>query len=150
MHSDRNDSRDRNEVVALIQDFLGADGQALSVVSRQLPPFDHVNLQTAVDAWTTQPNRSVAVHGITIPPHHGSVSLQQLVTGEGIPPLRLSAPPLVDLPNGPGSTLACMIPATSADRRVRPVSPVWPHSRGGGSSRVSPALADPRPRPGTG
>ena len=109
MHSDRNDSRDRNEVVALIQDFLGADGQALSVVSRQLPPFDHVNRQTAVDAWTTQPNRSVAVHGITIPPHHGSVSLQQLVTGEGIPPLRLSAPPLVDLPNGPGSTLACMM-----------------------------------------
>ena len=109
VHSDRNDSRDRNEVVALIQDFLGADGQALSVVSRQLPLFDHVNLQTAVDAWTTQSDRSVAVHGITIPPHHGSVSLQQLVTGEGIPPLRLSAPPLVDLPNGPGSTLACML-----------------------------------------
>jgi hypothetical protein len=109
VHSDRNDSRDRNEVVALIQDFLGPAGQALSVVSRQLPVFDHVNLQTAVDAWVTQPGRSAAVHGITIPPHHGSVSLQQLVSGEGIPPLRMSAPPLADLPNGPGSTLACML-----------------------------------------
>ncbi|MGI8867747.1 MAG: AAA family ATPase [Mycobacteriales bacterium] len=111
VHSDRNDTDDRNEVVALVQDFLGVDGQALSVVSRQLPVFDHVNLQTAVDAWATEAGRSVAVHGISIPPHHGSVSLQQLVTGEGIPPLRLSAPPLVDLPNGPGSTLACMLRA---------------------------------------
>jgi cell division protease FtsH len=25
-----------------------------------------------------------------------------------MPPLRLSAPPLIDLPNGPGSTLACL------------------------------------------
>lgn len=107
--SDRNDARDRNEVVAVVQDFLGADGQALSVVSRQLPVFDHVNLQTALDAWAAESGRSVAVHGITIPPHHGSVNLQQLVTGEGIPPLRLSAPPLVDLPNGPGSTLACAL-----------------------------------------
>src|SRR6202041_2063509 len=80
-----------------------------SVVTRSLPVFEHVNLQTALDAWSAQPGRAVSVHGITIPPHHGSVNLQQLVTGEGIPPLRLSAPPLVDLPNGPGSTLACML-----------------------------------------
>ncbi|MDQ2852443.1 MAG: ATP-binding protein [Actinomycetota bacterium] len=109
VHADRNASEDRNEVVALVQVFLGVDKQMLSVVSRQLPVFDHVNLQTALNAWTVQPGRTVAVHGITIPPHHGSVSLQQLVTGEGIPPLRLSAPPLVDLPNGPGSMLACVV-----------------------------------------
>ena len=109
VHSDRHDNRERNEVVALVQDFLGGEGQSLSVVSRQLPPFDHVNLQTALDAWATGSGRSVAVHGITLPPHYGSVNLQQLVTGEGIPPLRLSAPPLVDLPNGPGSTLGCIL-----------------------------------------
>jgi hypothetical protein len=63
----------------------------------------------------------VSVHGITTPPHHRSVTLQQLVTGEGIPHLRLSAPPLVDLPNGPGSTLACVLLAalTVADARGR-------------------------------
>ena len=62
------------------------------------------------------------MHGISIPPHHGSVSLQQLVAGEGMPPLRLSAPPLVDLPNGPGSTLACLqLAALLVDRRARPV-----------------------------
>ena len=50
----------------------------------------------------------MSVHGITIPPHYASVGLQQLLTGEGLPPLRLSAPSLSDLPNGPGSTLACL------------------------------------------
>jgi len=103
------DIGDRNEVVALIEDFLGPHGREHSVVSRPLPVFEHVNLQTALDAWTSQPDRSVAMHGITVPPHYASISLQQLVNGDGIPPLRLSAPPLVDLPNGPGSTLACVL-----------------------------------------
>jgi hypothetical protein len=99
----------RNEVVALIADFLGPERLAESVVSRPLPVFEHVNLQTALDAWSVQRGRTVAVHGITVPPHYGPVTLQQLLSGEGIPPLRLSAPPLVDLPNGPGSTLACLL-----------------------------------------
>jgi hypothetical protein len=108
VHSEHLQDRQRNEVVALVQDFLGAQGGAHSVVSRNLAAFEHVNLQTALDAWSHEPGRSVAVHGISIPPHHGTVTLQQLVAGEGVPPLRLSAPPLIDLPNGPGSTLACI------------------------------------------
>jgi len=99
----------RNEVVTLVGDFLGPDGPTHSVVTRTLPVFEHVNLQTALEAWSSEDERSVSVHGITIPPHYGSVSLQQLLTGEGIPPLRLSAPSLVDLPNGPGSTLGCLM-----------------------------------------
>jgi ATPase family protein associated with various cellular activities (AAA) len=99
----------RNEVVALLADFLGPDRIGESVVSRPLPVFEHVNLQTALDAWSAQSQRSVAVHGITVPPHYGPVTLQQLISGDGIPPLRLSAPPLVDLPNGPGTTLACLL-----------------------------------------
>jgi cell division protease FtsH len=109
VHSEEAGARGRNEVVALVADFLGAEGGAYSVVSRELPVFEQVNLQTALDAWSAEPGRSVAVHGITVPPHHRSVNLQQLVTGESIPPLRLSAPSLVDLPNGPGSTLACVL-----------------------------------------
>ena len=102
-------SSDRNEVVALLADFLGVEGRAQSVVTRSLPVFEHVNAQTALNAWSAEAGRSVSTHGITIPPHYGSVNLQQLLTGEGIPPLRLSAPSLVDLPNGPGSTLACLL-----------------------------------------
>jgi len=103
------DIGDRNEVVAMIADFLGPNGRGHSVVSRPLPVFEHVNLQTALDEWISRPGRSVEMHGITVPPHYASISLQQLVNGDGIPPLRLSAPPLVDLPNGPGSTLACVL-----------------------------------------
>ncbi|MGI8879773.1 MAG: AAA family ATPase [Jatrophihabitans sp.] len=108
LHSDDASAR-RNEVVALVGDFLSTSGAALSVVTRALPVFEHVNLQTALNAWSAEAGRSVSVHGITIPPHHGSVHLQQLLTGDGIPPLRLSAPSLTDLPNGPGSTLACFL-----------------------------------------
>src|SRR6202042_1064492 len=60
------------------------------------------------DAWTREPGREVTVHGISIPPHHGTVNLQQLLTGEAMTPIGLSAPPFLDLPNGPGSTLACL------------------------------------------
>jgi hypothetical protein len=107
VHSEQAGAWERNEVAALVGDFLGEEASERSVVTRSLPPFEHVNLQTARDAWMREPRREVAVRGISIPPHHGKVTLQQLVTGEGMPPLRLSAPPLVDLPNGPHSMLAC-------------------------------------------
>jgi hypothetical protein len=97
-----------NEVSVLVRDFLGPDGMHQSVVSRELPPFEHVNLQTAVNAWSASAGRAVDVRGIALPPHYGGLSLQQLVAGEGLPPLRLTAPGLADLPNGPGSTLACL------------------------------------------
>ncbi len=89
-------------------DFLGSAALEQSVVARSLPVFEQVNLQTALNAWSGEPGRAVEVRGIAIPPRFGPISLQQLVNGEGMPQLRLSAPPLVDLPNGPGSTLACL------------------------------------------
>jgi len=96
-----------NEVSVLVRDFLGP-GLHHSVVTRELPPFEHVNLQTAFDAWSACAGRSVEVRGIALPPHYGGLSLQQLVAGEALPPLRLTAPALTDLPNGPGSTLGCL------------------------------------------
>jgi hypothetical protein len=108
VHSADAGARERNEVVVLVDGFLGEGASERSVVTRTLPAFEHVNLQTALDAWSLESGREVAVHGISIPPHHGTVNLQQLITGEGMPPIRLSAPALADLPNGPGSTLACL------------------------------------------
>ena len=102
------ESIEANEVSALVRDYLGPDGGQHSVVTRELPPFEHVNLQTALDAWSVRAGRTVQVRGIALPPHYGGVSLQQLVAGEGLPPLRLTAPALTDLPNGPGSTLGCL------------------------------------------
>ena len=100
--------RGRNEVAALVTDYLGEGAIEHSVVTRSLPPFEHVNLQTALDAWSREVGREVRLQGVSLPPHHGPVTLQQLLAGRGMAPLRLSAPPLVDLPNGPGSTLACL------------------------------------------
>lgn len=108
VHSEEAGAWERNEVVALVDEFLGEGASEHSVVTRSLSGFEHVNLQTALDAWSQEPGREVAVHGVSIPPHHGTVNLQQLITGEGMPSIRLSAPALVDLPNGPGSTLACL------------------------------------------
>jgi hypothetical protein len=102
------DDGQRNEVAVLVSGFLGADGAAHSVVSRDLPVFEHVNLQTAINAWSARPGRSVEVRGVLLPPHY-SLLLQQLVSAESVPgQLRLIAPALADLPNGPDSTLGCL------------------------------------------
>jgi DNA polymerase III delta prime subunit len=108
IHSPAAGVGEANEVATLVRDFLGPDGRHHSVVTRELPPFEHVNLQTAVDAWSARAGRAVEVRGIAMPPHYGGLSLQQLVAGEALPPLWLSAPALADLPNGPGSTLGCL------------------------------------------
>lgn len=98
----------RNEVAELVHDFLGTEGARHSVVTRELAPFEHVNLQTALDAWLARPGRTAEIRGIAMPPHYGGLTLQQLVAGNGIPPVQLTAPALADLPNGPGSTLGCL------------------------------------------
>ncbi len=108
VHSEAAERETRNEVVALVGDFIGLQAATQSVVSRSLPVFEHVNLQTALDAWCSEPGREAAIHGFSVPPHHGIPNLQQLVIGNSLPTLRLSPPPLVDIPNGPGSTLACL------------------------------------------
>jgi hypothetical protein len=97
-----------NEVVMLVREQLGPAGMAESVVTRALPPYEHVNLQAALNRWSTSPGRTVSVHGVSLPPHYGGLDLQQLLTGEGLPPVRLSAPGLVDLPSGPDRSLACL------------------------------------------
>ena len=111
---------ERNEVSTLVGGFLGPDGAAHSVVTRELPPFEHVNLQTALDVWSARPGRTVEVQGLSLPPHHAPPALQQLVTAESMV-LQLSPPALNDLPNGPGSTLGCLklalLLVTEPDRR---------------------------------
>lgn len=98
----------RNEVVARVRDHLGPERAERSVVTRELPPFEQVNLQVALDAWSGRDGRTVTTLGLSVPPHHGDVTARQLLSGDGLPPLRLGAPELVDLPSGPGRTLACL------------------------------------------
>jgi cell division protease FtsH len=78
----------RSEVPDVVAAFLGDRVSDRSVVSRSLRPFEHVNLQTALDAWSREPGREVVVQGISVPPHHGGASLQQIISAEGIGRLR--------------------------------------------------------------
>jgi hypothetical protein len=59
VHSGHAGARERNEVAALVSDFLGEGASGLSVVTRSLPVFEQVNLQTALDAWSQEPGREV-------------------------------------------------------------------------------------------
>ena len=88
VHSTPDWGAPENEVSALVSDHLGAEGRRYSVLTRELPRYEHVNLQTALDAWSARPGRTVAVQGIAMPPHYGDVSLQQMIAGEALPPLR--------------------------------------------------------------
>ena len=97
----------RNEVSALLDGHLGEQARGRSVVGRRLPVFEQVNLQVALDAWCSAPDRTVRVHGLALPQHFGPVGLQDLLHGEALPPVRLSAPDLVDLASGPDATVAC-------------------------------------------
>jgi hypothetical protein len=107
IHESDGESGKRNPVAALVADFLGPEAAAHSVVSRELPPFEHVNLQTAIDAWSARDGRAVDVQGVLLPQHY-RLGLQEIVSAEAVPPVRLTAPALVDLPNGPDSTLGCL------------------------------------------
>jgi hypothetical protein len=95
-----------NEVVALVAAHLG-EGRRTSVVVREVPPFEQVNLQVALDAWIAAPGREVAVHGLALNEQYGPTGLQDIVHGEVNGPLGLSAPDVVDLPTGPDRTQAC-------------------------------------------
>jgi hypothetical protein len=108
VHSSAAGAGDGNEVSGLVRGYLGPEGTRHSVVTRDLPPFEHVNVQTAINAWLARPGRTAEIHGIALPPHYGGLTLQQLVGGDGLPPVRLAAPALADLPNGPRSTLGCL------------------------------------------
>ncbi len=97
-----------DQLVTLLREHVGGDWAEVLVVARELPPFEHVNLQVALTAWMAEPGRTVQVHGFSMPPHYVAPTLQQLLAGEGLPPTRPSAPDLVDLPSGPGGqTTAC-------------------------------------------
>ncbi len=97
-----------NPVTARLQEHVPAAARERSVVTRDLPPFQHVNLQLALEAWSAARGRTVEVLGVALPPHYGGVDLHHLLHGGDPTPVRLVAPDLVDLPSGPGGrTTAC-------------------------------------------
>ncbi|WP_255472612.1 AAA family ATPase [Quadrisphaera setariae] len=93
-------------LVTRLREHLGEGAADATVVSREFAVFDRVNLQLALEAWAAEPGRSVEVVGYTIPPHFGTVDVAQMLQGTHLPPLRVTSPPVDDLPSGPTSTTA--------------------------------------------
>ncbi len=90
----------------MLRAHIGDIGAAQSVVSRDWPGYDQINLQVALNAWATSTERTVEVVGV----HHAGagarIDLAQLASGVGAP-VRPGAPGLVDVPAGPETTVAC-------------------------------------------
>ena len=105
LHSDTG-GHEQHPASRLVREHLG-DGVDRSVVATRLPAFEHANTQVALTAWLAEPGRTHRVQGLAIPPHYGGITLHQLVHGDGLPPLRLAAPDVVDVEVGPHRTLAC-------------------------------------------
>lgn len=94
-------------IVARIRGYLTSEAIERSVVTRSLSLFEQVNQQIALDVWMAQAGRTVAVEGLSVPPHYGEPALHDLLRGGGVGPLRLGAPDLLDLPSGPDRTTTC-------------------------------------------
>ncbi|MBB2894220.1 AAA family ATPase [Flexivirga oryzae] len=92
-------------VIDQLHEHLG--GTDHSVISREWSPVEHVNLQRALDVWRRQDGREVTVVGLSSPRHFSSFGLGELLSGDGLPPLRTGSPDVIDLASGPGQTLAC-------------------------------------------
>lgn len=95
----------RGEVAAALTGHVGPS-IAGSVVAREIPQMELVNLQVALEAWIAEEDRTVDVRGLFVPRNYSDPDLVGLAMGQG-PPVSFIAPPVADLPDGPASTRAC-------------------------------------------
>jgi hypothetical protein len=91
----------------LLDAHLGADSSAVPVVSESFMPYDHANVQLAVDAYLDQEGRSFELHGATGQQrHYGSFS--DLIEQSRWNVVGLGSVDFENVPIGPDETLACV------------------------------------------
>ena len=91
----------------LLDSHLGEDCSALPVVSESFMPYDHVNVQVAVDAYLAEEGRRSELHGATGQQrHYGSFS--DLIQQSRWNIVGLGSVDFENLPIGPDETLACV------------------------------------------
>jgi hypothetical protein len=92
---------------ATLEAHLGQDPLELPVISDRYPPFEHVNVQAALDAWLEQLNGSHELLGLR-GEHHAHMSLADLVQHAHRREIVIGAVDYVSLADGPGSTRTCV------------------------------------------
>ena len=102
---------DQPAFARLIADHLGVPTHDLPLVEERWEPYEHVNVQRALDAWLAEPGRSVETVGMTGYRHRGPFGLADLLSPDnefghrGMRPGNVSR---VSLPVGPrGEKLEC-------------------------------------------
>jgi cell division protease FtsH len=93
-----------SDLLDLLADHLGQPARELPVVSDTFPPYDHVNVQVAIDAWRAGHGEGELI-GVAGPgrEHH---SLTELLAGYGM--VRLGAVDYAARPTGPDTELTCV------------------------------------------
>ena len=86
---------------------LGEDASKLPVVTESYPPYDHVNLQVALDAYLGEEGRSHALIGLTGQQRRW-MSLADLVATAHQAGVAIGSVDYLNLPTGPDDTLACV------------------------------------------
>lgn len=93
-------------VRAAIEEHLGRDADRLPVVADRYLPFEHVNVQVAVEHLLAQPGRSHRLVGL-LGDQHGFMSLAELLQHAHHRGVGLGAVDYVSLADGPGSVRLC-------------------------------------------
>jgi hypothetical protein len=101
---------ERPRFASIIREHLGVPVQSLPLVEERWPSYEHVNVQTALNLWTTDSVRQVETVGMTNYRHRGPFGLSDLLGGgdmDGFAP-RPGNLSTVRLSSGPdGQTLEC-------------------------------------------
>lgn len=100
------DAAENQPITQMLRQHLG-DRLEQPTVQRQWGAFEQVNVQRALNSWLADRDRAIQVQGLSVPRHFSDISMGQLMDGSGLPPVRIGAPDITDLPAGPGETLAC-------------------------------------------
>jgi len=93
-------------VRATLEEHLGRDPLRLPVISDRYAPFEHVNVQAALDAWLEQRGGSHELVGLR-GEMHAHMSLADLVQHAHRRGIVIGAVDYVSLADGPGSTRTC-------------------------------------------
>ena len=125
-----------NEVADLLREHLGVDPGELPVVSQELPSYQLVDVQVALDVWSREGrDRGMEVVGLSGDQRRFH-PLGELLTGTGMHGVGVGPVEYVDLPDSPDSTRSCvhfgLFLIRDADRRcaalIRGADPHGPMS----------------------
>jgi cell division protease FtsH len=91
----------------VLDEHLGRDSQGLPIVRDSYPPFEHVNVQAALDALLSEPGTTHQLNGL-LGDHHFHMSFGDLIQNSHHQGIALGAVDYVSLADGHASVRPCV------------------------------------------